>query len=728
QSDTAKEAVKGFLVNLIEAVVIVVLVLLLTMGLRSGLIIGAVLFMTICGTFIFMDMWGVTLERISLGALIISLGMLVDNAIVVTDGMKVRMLQGKDALDAAKEVVGQTAAPLLGATTVAVIAFAAIGTSQDSTGEYCRTLFQVILISLMFSWVTAVTSTPLFCKLFLLGKKDRERAAGGVRSDPYAGGFYGVYRRFLCAAIKYRRLTVSVMLVLFAVSVYGFGSVDKSFFPPSSRPQYFVNFWMPKGTSIAATEEAVIKAEKYLMSRPETTHIATLVGGGEVRFLLTYPTEQPDRSYGQIIVSVKDFREIDKAAPQVQKELDELLPGALIEVKKFMLGPGDGGKIQFRVSGPDQDTVRLLAAKAKEVLATDGDAKNIRENWGNKAKVIRPQLEEAQARRLGIARPDVAEALLESYDGKKIGVYREHNRLIDILARAPQHERESVDALNALTIWSPAERTAVPLRQVVSGFKTEFEDEIIWRRDRRPTLTLHADPVSGQPSALFARVKPKIERAVGADFRAITGRDLADGEITAATVPLSYKNMFPIKGMPGYTFGWDGEAEDSAKANANLAKSIPVFFVIMVAIVICLFNAVRVPLIIWLTVPFSIIGVTLGLLAFRQPFSFMAILGFLSLSGMLIKTAIVLADEINVQLAAGKDPLAAVIDSGVSRLNPVFNAAATTMLGMIPLFQDIFFVPMAVTIVFGLGFATVLILVAVPVFYTMFFRIPSKEV
>jgi len=727
QSDTAKAAVNGFVINLIEAVAIVVLVLLVTMGLRSGLIIGVVLLVTICGTFIFMDMWHVTLERISLGALIIALGMLVDNAIVVTDGMKVRMLQGKDAILAAKEVVGQTAIPLLGATVVAVLAFAAIGTSQDSTGEYCRTLFQVILISLMFSWLTAVTVTPLFCKLFLLGKKDRERAGSGTSADPYAGGLYRIYRKFLMFAIRFRWLTAAAMLIMLGGAILGFKRVDKSFFPPSSRPQYFVNLWLPKGTGIATTDATIRKAEDYLKSRPETTDIATLIGGGEVRFLLTYPTELPDRSYGQVIVGVDDFRKIDKVAPQIQKELDELLPGVLIEVKKFMLGPGDGGKIQLRVSGPDHDTVRRLAAKAEAVLVEDGNAKNIRSNWGNKVKTIRPQLEEAQARRLGIARPDVAEALFEAYDGKPVGVYRENNKLLRILARAPQSERESVDALNALGVWSPAVRTTVPLRQVVSGFKTEFEDEIIWRRDRRPTLTIHADPITGQPSALFARIKPKIEQAVGADFQMIADRDPGAEEITAATVPLSYKNAFPIKDMPGYSFGWDGEAEDSAKANANLAGNLPMFFLMMIAIVICLFNAVRVPLIIWLTVPFSLVGVTFGLLAFGQPFSFMAILGFLSLSGMLIKTAIVLTDEINAQLAAGKRPYDAVVDSGVSRLNPVFNASATTVLGMIPLFSDIFFVPMAVTIVFGLSFASVLILVAVPVFYMIFFRIHNPR-
>ncbi|HXV27544.1 MAG TPA: efflux RND transporter permease subunit, partial [bacterium] len=344
QPEAVKKAVGDFVTSLYQAVLIVVVVLLIFMGLRSGLIIGAVLFLTICGTFIFMDAWHVTLERISLGALIIALGMLVDNAIVVTDGMKVKMENGIDALTAARDVVGQTAMPLLGATVVAVVAFAAIGTSQDSTGEYCRTLFQVILISLMFSWVTAVTMTPLLCKMFLGGKKKE----ASQTQDPNSGKGFQLYKNFLILCMKKRWMTVSVVCFLFVLSLIGFKFIPVSFFPNSTTPQYFINFFLPEGSQIEYTAEALAKADQFLRSRKEIIHTVQIIGGGEIRFLLTYPVELPSYSYGQILVTVDDYRKIGRTLEEVQRDLNELLPDATVNVKKFLLGPGEGGKIQLR--------------------------------------------------------------------------------------------------------------------------------------------------------------------------------------------------------------------------------------------------------------------------------------------------------------------------------------------------------------------------------------------
>jgi len=725
QSQAVTKAIDSFVVSLYQAVLIVVVVLLLFMGLRSGLIIGAILLLTICGTFIFMGAWQVTLERISLGALIIALGMLVDNAIVVTDGMKVKMEKGVDALAAAKDVVGQTATPLLGATIVAITAFAAIGTSQDSTGEYCRTLFQVILISLMLSWVTAVTMTPLFCKMFLIGKGKKKE--GAEDKDPYAGKGFQLYKNFLVACLRQRWLTVGVVAGLFVLALLGSKMVPVSFFPNSTTPQYFVNFWLPEGSRIEHTVDVLKKAEAYFKSREEVTHAVSIIGGGEVRFLLTYPTEMPTRSYGQILVTVDDFKKIDKTIGDVQRELSELLPDVTVNLKKFLLGPGEGGKIQLRISGPDPDVVRQLTEKAKAVIDADGGAKGVRDNWREKVKVIRPQVAEAQARRLGIDRTDIARTLQAAFLGTNVGVYREGDELISIVSRAPEKERLNVDNLNYREIWSPAEQKMIPLRQIISEFKTEYEDANIWRRNRKPTVTIHADPVSGLSSFLLERIKPKIEQAINADVKQITGKNVRPKNWNPTTIPVYYKNAHPIKNMPGYSFGWDGEVEDSAKANASLAASIPTFAAIMILIVICLFNAIRQPLVIWLTVPLALIGVTVGLLMFNQPFGFMPLLGLLSLSGMLIKNAIVLIDEINMQIASGKDSFESIVDSGVSRMRPVVLAAVTTILGMLPLLKDAFFTSMAVTIMFGLGFATVLTLVIVPVLYAIFFKIPYAE-
>ena len=355
QSQAVIAAINGFVISLLEAVVIVIIVLLFAMGMRAGLIIGAVLFITIAGTFIFMQTQGIILERISLGALIIALGMLVDNAIVIADGMRVKMGQGEDALESAKSIVGQTAVPLLGATVVAVAAFAAIGTSQDSTGEYCRSLYSVILISLMLSWVTAVTITPLLCKMFL---KQGKPQADGEKTDPYAGPIYRNYRQLLTFCVKRRWLTVGVVALLFVASLVGFRFVDNDFFPASTRPQFMVDFYATEGTYIEDTNAMMAAAEKYLGDLEGVTHVTRLVGAGAQRFLLTYTPGNPSSAMGQFLVDVDDYKKIAGLAPKAQTDLDTMFPDAVINVKKFILGPGEGGKIQLRIMGPDQDVLR----------------------------------------------------------------------------------------------------------------------------------------------------------------------------------------------------------------------------------------------------------------------------------------------------------------------------------------------------------------------------------
>lgn len=721
QANSVNESLKGFIINLIEAVAIVVGVLLLFMGLRSGLILGVVLMVTIMGTFIFMNMYAITLERISLGALIIALGMLVDCAIVVTDGMRMQMAQGKSGFDAACSIVGQTAIPMLGGTIVAITAFAAIGTSQDSTGEYCRTLFSVILISLSLSWLTAVTCTPLLCNKFLKVSSSSNESA----DDPYEKGFYALYRRFLAWCLTFRWLVVGVVVALFILAMIGFGSVKNSFFPDSTRPQFYVDFWFPEGTDIRETEKQLAIAEEKLKKYAGVTHISSLIGGGQTRFLLTYTPEKNYAGFGQILVDVDDYTRIKTLTPEIQKDFETLFPDAMLNVRLFVLGPSSGGKIQLRLYGADAEELRNLADKAEAVLLAEPSAKAVRNEWREKIKVIRPQLAETQARKAGIDRPEVAQAMEATFQGTKVGVYREQDELLPILARAPEHERTDLNSLDGIQIWSPAAKTMIPIGQVVSNFNTEFEDPYIWRWDRRKMLRIHADPRAGLPSELFAKVKSKIEQALDVDVAAVVGHDVNAAEFDNKTLTVKENDLWPIKGKQGYYMAWGGEAEDSARANSNLASKIPMFFGIMVFIVLALFNSIKKMLVIWLTVPLAVIGVTLGLLSFNQPFGFMALLGLMSLSGMAIKASIVLVDEIDVQIALGKTPYQAVLSSGVSRLIPVTMSSGTTMLGMIPLFSDAFFVSMAVTIVFGLGFATLLILIVVPVFYSIFYNVQA---
>lgn len=724
QYETVTQAIDGFLINLIEAVIIVVLVLLLFMGLRSGLVIGAVLVITIMGTFIFMSMLNITLERISLGALIIALGMLVDNAIVVTDGMRIRINKGENALKAATAVVGQTSVPLLGATAIAITAFAAIGTNEDATGEYTRSLFTVILLSLSMSWVTAVTVTPLLCEYFL--KQDKNSA--GEEKDPYGGAFYRVYRGFLARCIKFRWVTIAVVLGVFASSMYGFGFLKNSFFPDSTRPQFYIDFWFPEGTEITETVKRIEGIENKLREYEPVTHLTSQIGGGEIRFLLTYTPEYNYSSFARILVDIDDFKKMSELTAQLQTDLEAFVPEANINVRTFVNGPATGGKIQLRLLGPDRSELRRLANKALAEIESDPVAKAVRNEWRTKVKVLRPQFADSPASIAGVERTDVANSFKYSVEGVNAGVYREGDELLPIIARAPEEERVDLESLDQVRIWSPAAQQMIPIGQVVSRFETEFEDPHIWRWNRVSMLRIHVDQRSGLPSELFSRIKPKVEQAIGVDLAQYSGANpLAEGETyNANTIPVRWDDQIPIKDMPGYYMAWGGEGESSVKASGQIAKALPVFFGLMVFIVVCLFNSIKKTLVIWLTVPLAVIGVTVGLLIFDQPFGFMSLLGFMSLAGMLIKNAIVLVDQIDVELEEGKPAYQAILDSGVSRLIPVAMAALTTILGMIPLLGDAFFVAMAVTIMFGLLFASVLTLVIVPVFYATIFKVKAE--
>ncbi|MFB3138986.1 MAG: efflux RND transporter permease subunit, partial [Phycisphaerales bacterium] len=685
QSEAVATAISGFVTSLLQAVAIVVVVLLFFMGLRSGLLIGFILVLTIAATFMAMSPAGIALQRISLGALIIALGMLVDNAIVVVDGMLVKIQQGEDPRKAGEDVVNQTALPLFAATFVAILGFAAIGTSDDSTGEFSRSLFQVVFISLNLSWVTAVTVTPLLGAMFLKPSAKRQDAG-----DVFGGRFYSAYRGVLATCIRWRWATAGVVVGLFAISLWGFRFVDQSFFPSSTRPQFMIDYWMPQGTHIDDTEARVAEIEEYVMELEGVTHVSSFVGQGGLRFLLTYPQEKLNSAYAQFVVEVDDYRTIDGLTREVERYLETSHVHALGYTQKFQIGPGGAGLIQVRLSGPEPDVLRGLAGQAQTIMHEDGNIKAIRTDWRQRVKIVRPLIADEVANLNGITRPDIAAVLQTGFEGARVGVYRERDDILPIIVRAPEVERSDVSSVRNLQIWSPAAGRMIPLRQVVSGFETAFEDEIIWRKDRTRTITVFADPRTGQASASLARIMPLVE---------------------AMELPT------------GYTMEWGGEYENSREAQAGLAASLPMFLIAMILIVIALFNSLRQALIIWLTVPLALIGVTGGLLLTSNPFGFMSLLGVLSLIGMLVKNAIVLIDQINLEIGEGKQVYQAIMDSGVSRLRPVGMAAATTALGLIPLLADAFFVSMAVTIIAGLSFATLLTMIVVPVLYAIMYKV-----
>jgi multidrug efflux pump subunit AcrB len=693
QSDAVVAAIDNFVLSLIQAVAIVIVVLLLFMGLRSGLLIGFILLVTIMGSFIFLKQMDVSLERISLGALIIALGMLVDNAIVVVDGMLVRIGKGQKKKAAALDVVSKTAIPLLGATAIAILAFAAIGTSPDSTGEFCRSLYLVILVSLSLSWVTAMTITPFLGVLFL---KEPDGAKGDEKEDakdPYDTGFYRAYAGLLRNCIRFRWVTLAVVGLVFAVAIYSFGFVKSAFFPPSTRPQFMVDFWLPQGTHIDETAKAAAEMEKLLLQEEGVTNVTTIVATGALRFLLTYGGEKTNPAYAHFLVDVEDSKVIDGLIHRIDTAYPPQFTEANIYGYKFELGPGSKGKIEARFLGDDADVLRQLEEQTLTIFREHSNTKAIRTDWRQRVKVIRPVVLEEQASLLGITRSDIATVLRQSFEGMTVGVYREDDELLPIVMRAQESERSNVASLYNLQIWSPTAGRSVPLSQVVSGVQTTFDDEIIIREDRKRSLSVFTDPVDGTASALLEELRPLIE-----------------------AIPLP----------EGYTLEWGGEFESSGEAQAALAASIPLFMGAMVILTIILFNSLRQSLVIWLCVPLIIIGVAAGLLLFDQPFNFMAILGFLSLVGMMIKNAIVLVDEINEQNRLGAEALEAVVISGVSRLRPVAMAALTTALGMLPLFADAFFIAMAITIIFGLMVGSVLTMVILPVIYAVVFRIPGK--
>ena len=711
QPKEVENSVSGFIVSLAQAVAIVIVVLLLFMGLRSGLLIGLILLLTVLGSFIFMKFFAIDLQRISLGALIIALGMLVYNAIVITEGILVGLKKGKTKVEASVAIVTQTKWPLLGATIIAITAFAPIGLSADATGEFAGSLFYVLLISLLLSWITAITLTPFFADILFkennvtkshkkeLSKKQTvtsEEKSHSTGDDPYQGILFQMYRQLLHWCMQHRAITMLTMLVLLVVSVVGFGNVKQAFFPASNTPMFYVDFWRYQGSDIRETQNDLSRLQAYLLNQPQVEEVSSTVGQGAPRFMLTYAPQKTYKGFGQLIVRVNNRDQVKPTMADVRAFAKEQFLNAMVKVKPMEIGPSTDAKIAARFSGPEPSVLRDLAQQAEAIMKADHGAYNVRHDWQEKTKVIRPKFNESVARRLGISKSDLDQLLLTNFSGKQVGLYREGTDMLPIIARAPEQERLSVDSLDELQIFSPVLNVYIPITQVVSEFEVAWENALILRRDRKRTLTVQADHnVLGDETAaqVLSRIKKPIES---------------------------------IELPRGYALEWGGEFESASKAQKAIFGSLPLGYLVMFMITVFLFNAIRAPLVIWATVPLAIIGVAAGLLAMNAAFGFMALLGLLSLSGMLIKNGIVLVDQINIELDSGKPAYQAVIDSGVSRVRPVAMAAITTILGMVPLLFDVFFKSMAVTIMFGLGFATILTLIVVPVLYAMAYRIKSE--
>ncbi len=674
------ESSNGFLINLAMSVTIVVAVLGLFMGPRAAIVVGSTLLLTVVGTLLFMAVFSIEMERISLGALIIAMGMLVDNAIVVAEGMQISMARGRSSRDAAEEAAGKTQIPLLGATVIGVMAFAGIGLSPDSTGEFMFSLFAVIGISLMLSWVLAITATPLLGHYFF-------KQGDGGETDAYGGLIFRVYGAMLQVALKFRWIMLLLLIAVTAACFVGFGQVRQQFFPNSNTPIFLTHLTMRQGTPIAETAERMALLEEFLIARDDVVSVSSFIGQGATRFLLTYTSEPQNPAYGHMVVRTPDLESI----PTLQLELEAFaaatVPEAEFRTERMVFGPGGGSPIAVRFTGGNLEVLRDLADEAARVMAqASPNILSPRIDWREREFVLSPNYNTDRAQAAGVSRDDVAQLLRFATDGEVTGTYREDERAIPIILRVDPDA--DVGLLDQVTIAQDGE-TLLSLEQVVDGFDLEAQDTLIMRRDRLPTITVGA---SIPPERTAAEVHAEVRAAV-----------------EAIALPV------------GYRMEWGGEFENSANANASLGAQLPITILIMVLISVLLFNALRQPLIIWLLVPMSVNGVVLALLGTGLPFTFTALLGLLSLSGMLIKNGIVLVEEIDLVKAEGGQLRAAIVSASTSRLRPVLLAASTTILGMIPLLGDAFFVSMAVTIMGGLAFASVLTLIAAPVLYDILF-------
>ncbi|NQY59361.1 efflux RND transporter permease subunit [Cognatishimia sp.] len=688
QHIVVEEASNDFLVNLAMSVGIVVIVLALFMGPRAAIVVGSTLLLTVVGTLMFMAFFSIEMERISLGALIIAMGMLVDNAIVVAEGMQISMRRGLSSRDAADDAANKTQIPLLGATVIGIMAFAGIGLSPDATGEFLFSLFAVIAISLMLSWLLALTVTPLLGHYFF-------KRGGGGNGDAYDGLMFRAYASVLRLSLRLWWLVIPGLLAVTVVCFALFGQIKQQFFPDSNTPLFFVHYKLAQGASIHETSRDIQVMEEWLATQEDVVSSTAYVGQGAARFMLTYQAEDPNPSYGHIIVRTESLEEIAPLIADLEEFAAANLPQGELRAKRLAFGPGGGDPIQVRFSGSDPVVLRDLANQAMARLqeaSTNIVAPRI--DWREMEQVLRPVYATERAQEAGITRDDITGVLQYATVGTNSGVYREGERQIPIVLRSDPAAGLS---LTDHVVYSQSANANVPFEQVTDGLIFESQNTLLMRRDRVLTITVGADVTKG---------------------------------ITAAQVQTEVQAAIDEMPLPsGYKMEWGGEYESSRDAQASLAGQLPLSLIIMVLISVLLFNALRQPLIIWLLVPMSVNGVSLALLGSGLPFTFTALLGLLSLSGMLIKNGIVLVEEIDITRRAMPDQslMDSIVSASTSRLRPVILAAATTILGMTPLIWDAFFQSMAVTIMGGLAFASILTLIAAPVFYWTFFGRDRKR-
>ena len=713
QPHAVRDSVSEFVRVLTEAVVIVLLVSFFSLGFRTGLVVALSIPLVLAMTFAAMHYFGIGLHKISLGALVLGLGLLVDDAIIAVEMMAVKMEQGFSRLKAAAFAYETTAFPMLTGTLVTAAGFLPIATAASSTGEYTRSLFQVVTIALVVSWIAAILFIPYLGDRMLPDLHDahlkpsllqrlRARVTGATLDaasdaphDPHATPFYRRFRGLLDACLRHRWLVIAVTVLAFVASIALFRFVPQQFFPDSTRPELMVDLELAEGASLRATEAQARKLEAMIAGRDGIENYVAYVGTGSPRFYLPLDQQLPQANFAQFVVRARDVAAREQVRDWLTHEVAPRFPEIQMRVTRLENGPPVGYPVQFRVSGEHIDRVRALAKQVEAKVRENPNVTNVNLDWDEPSKVVRLVVDQDRARALGVSSAALAKFLSGSLSGLHVSTYREGNELIEVLLRGPDDERARLDLLGSLAVPT-ASGQSVPLAQVAT-LEDVFEDGIIWHRDRLPTVTVRADIGTRlTPPTVVAQIAPTLE-----DIR--------------ATLP------------EGYLLATGGTVEDSARGQNSIKAGMPLFVLVVVTLLMLQLRSFSRTALVLATAPLGMIGVTLFLLVFRVPFGFVAMLGTIALAGMIMRNSVILVDQIEQDIAAGADRWHAIIEATVRRFRPIVLTALAAVLAMIPLSRSVFYGPMAVAIMGGLIVATALTLLFLPALYAAWFRVREDE-
>ena len=698
QPAAVKTGVGEFVRVLTEAVVIVLLVSFFSLGLRTGLVVALSIPLVLAMTFASMYYLGIGLHKISLGALVLALGLMVDDAIIAVEMMAIKMEQGYDRIKAASYAWTSTAFPMLTGTLITAAGFLPIATAQSGTGEYTRSIFQVVAIALLVSWIAAVVFVPYLGAKLLpdLAKLHAAKHGGSADGhDPYGTPFYRRVRTAVEWCVRRRKTVIVLTVALFVASIVLFRFVPQQFFPASGRLELMVDLKLEEGASLAATEAQAKRLEQLLSGHEGIDNFVAYVGTGSPRFYLPLDQQLPAASFAQFVVLAKSIEDREKIRTWLIEVLNDEFPTLRTRISRLENGPPVGYPVQFRVSGEHIDEVRQLARQVADKVRENSHVSNVHLDWEEPSKVVRLNIDQERARALGVSTADLSRFLQSSLTGSPVSQYREGNELIEILLRGTLSERQELGLLPSLAVPTDNGRS-VPLSQIAT-LEYGFEEGIIWHRNRLPTVTVRAD--------VYGKEQPA----------SLTKQILATLEPVRAQLP------------DGYQLDVGGTVEDSSRGQASVNAGIPLFIVVVLTLLMLQLKSFSRSAMVFLTAPLGLIGVTLFLLIFRQPFGFVAMLGTIALSGMIMRNSVILVDQIEQDIASGMDRWHAIIEATVRRFRPIVLTALAAVLAMIPLSRSVFFGPMAVAIMGGLIVATALTLLFLPALYAAWFRVKEAE-